>query len=137
MAWSLMPPASAFMVVLAACPIGQNAPPDPPDVPRVEARADWLRWYGRAAACAGQPSRPGRVRWHLVPAAIDGRFFRWGEQRVAGLWVEAHRIYLSDVLAADSVLVMHEALHDLLQTGRHPDAFTRCGVRYPILVEIP
>lgn len=124
-------------VVLAACPVGQNGPPDPPDAPRVEARPEWLRWYGQVAACVGRPGDPARVRWHLVTPTNEGRFFWWANIRVAGLWVEPHRIYLSAALAGDSVLVMHESLHDILQTGHHPDAFTRCGVRYPVLVEIP
>lgn len=112
--------------------------PTPPDwATPADARPEWVRWYRAAEACSGRSGRPGRVAWHTVLPLAYERFFWYDGRMTAGLWIRRDAIYLSAALTGDSVLVMHESLHHILQTGHHTNAWDRCGVRYPILVEIP
>ena len=92
---------------------------------------------GCTIVCGGLSGRPGRVAWHTVLPLAYERFFWYDGRMTAGLWIRRDAIYLSAALTGDSVLVMHESLHHILQTGHHTNAWDRCGVRYPILVEIP
>lgn len=120
----------AFLGILAAC----ANPAEPPTGAPMTAPPASL--WEAMEACSGRSGDPGRVAWYAVPPD-SGAFFRWDGAARAGLWVRPHAIYLAAPYAADPLLIQHEMLHDLLQTGTHPDAFTRCGVRYPVLVEIP
>ena len=130
-----MGPAVLALAGLLGC---YSMEPTPPDwATPADARPEWLRWYGRAEACSGRTGRPAAVHWATVlPLAMD-RFFWYDGRMTAGLWIHKDAIYLSAALTGDSVLVMHESLHHILQTGHHTNAWDRCGVRYPILVEIP
>ena len=130
-----MGPAVLASLALMGC---YNMEPSPPDwATPTDARPEWVRWYRAAETCSGRTGRPGRVEWHTVLPLVWQRFFWYDGRILAGLWLAPHRLYLSEALAGDSALVMHESLHDILQTGEHGPAFVRCGVRYPILTEIP
>ena len=130
-----MGPAVLALAGLLGC---YSMEPTPPDwATPADARPEWVRWYRAAEACSGRSGRPGRVAWHTVLPLAYERFFWYDGRMTAGLWIRRDAIYLSAALTGDSVLVMHESLHHILQTGHHTNAWDRCGVRYPILVEIP
>lgn len=130
-----MGPAVLALAGLLGC---YSMEPTPPDwATPADPRPEWVRWYHAAEACSGRTGRPAAVHWATVlPLAMD-RFFWYDGRMTAGLWIHKDAIYLSAALTGDSVLVMHESLHHILQTGKHGPAFDWCGVRYPILVEIP
>ena len=125
-----MGPAHLALVGLMAC---SSVEPIPPEwATPADARPEWVRWYARAEACSGRTGQVARVRWHTVLPLVWDRFFWYDDRITAGLWIRPNALYLSDALTSDSVTVMHESLHHILQTGQHPAAFDRCGVRYPV-----
>lgn len=82
-------------------------------------------WWDRMETCAHVSAPLDQVEWYQVP----GNHFatplgpRWG------WWDPPHEIYIAATHITDELLVEHEMLHDLLQTGEHPAAFETCGVQ--------
>ena len=66
-----------------------------------------------------------RVTWFGVPGA---NFGCPNGGNCNGLWVRPHTIYIANERRNDSLVVEHEMLHDLLQSGFHPAVFQTCGV---------
>lgn len=99
----------------------------PPDT-LVDRSALYREWWAAVERCSGRTASFERVRWFWhptedYPMTLDG-------QPVGALskW-RTHRIFLGRHAAADSRIVSHEILHDLLQTNDHPPEYfeERCN----------
>lgn len=102
----------------------QLSPPDS----LVDRSALYREWWTAVEECSGIVASFDRVRWFWHPSedypiALDG-------QPIGALtkW-RTHRIFLGRHAAADSRIVSHEILHDLLQANGHPPEYfeRRCA----------
>lgn len=103
----------AFLTTCAACaafqPEGAESITPPPS---------YRALYAEAEACTGRHGNFALVTWYVVP----GAWFRSPNGgRDAGHWEAPHTIYLSAAYRDHPLVVKHEAIHDLLQRGGHPD----------------
>ena len=77
----------------------------------------YAEWWRAMEECSGRRAPMRRVRWYVVPDAVE---FEWRGKTIAGLAFDDHRIVLAELLTWDQRLVKHEMLHDLLGVGGHP-----------------
>lgn len=90
--------------------------------------------YAWAEDCTGLRGDASLVRWYRTAEIRDHH-----GDRQAGAWVEPHDIHLMPTiwraLAQEPGsghfrigwrVVVHEAIHDLTQTGEHPAAYAHC-----------
>ena len=82
-------------------------------------------WWQQTEQCSGITGDMNRIQWFVVPS-----YFQSPKGETGGYWEPAHTIYLAGMFTDDSIMVRHEMLHDLLQTGDHPAAFDTCGLRH-------
>lgn len=111
--------------------------------------------WATVEACSHQLGDLTRIQWFVVPATATWQYnFPCTESSngaCQGVWIAPHHIYVAAHVLADSLakvtyllhtdgsltvdtvppfrVVKHEMLHDLLQSGDHPAAFTACRVR--------
>lgn len=105
------------LVLLAAC-VSPTAPGmDAPDVYRT--------WYSEVEACSGLRGDFDALMLRTANA------INVGGVEYSGYWTPPHTITirLEPAWLNDETLVKHEFMHDLLQSGAHPDAYFRgvCG----------
>lgn len=133
--WSFCLPAvirSADSAVLALCVlVVMSGCLDPllglPPVPEAQAlvpAAEYQQWYREMEQCSGRRGEYDRIVWYTVP---DGKL---GEQIMAR-WDAPHTIQLTEFVVRVTLArtIKHEMLHDLLQSGEHPQVFDTCEVR--------
>lgn len=101
----------------------------PPTESRMFTIPDIYRWawWPMTTECSAIPGDLTRIHWRAVPA---GRLLFDGHP-VAGVWEPPHTIWLDERFLNTEVIVRHEMLHDLIQTGKHPPVFARCGLALP------
>lgn len=88
-------------------------------VNQIKPLANYERWYKWAEACTGLKGNYKKVRWYVTPAPWnDGQH---GGLLTYGMWQRGNRITLNLPEVNDSVLVIHEVLHDL--ASYHRDQF--------------
>lgn len=135
----------AFLLMGASYCHGQMTPATTPSaarttavvfVTRIEAPPEYARWYAATERCAGLTGDFSKVRWYLTPTPWTGQ----SGGSTYGMWQDGHRITLNKPEAMDSNLVMHEVMHDLLDSNgksdprdAHPEAYfgpTRCVYRF-------
>jgi hypothetical protein len=113
-----------LLVLGCANPVAPFVPPADA-VPFTPPDSLYAAWWQLDEACSGLSGDWHRITWFTVPdtaiATPKGDFW--------GVWLAPHSIYLVATHTADSALVRHEMLHDLLQRGDHPAVFDVCGVR--------
>ncbi len=108
-----------------------DAAPGEPHATSLHAPAVYAVWYHAAERCIGLPGNVRAVHWYVVPAP-------WGPAgagKTHAEWQVAsgqHRITVNAEESTDSVLVMHEAIHDILWINgwRWPD--TTSAAKHPI-----
>jgi len=108
------------------------------------------KWWGEICECAERETgikldREGRfklIRWLKVAEDDIPCFIAEESARCVGVWKRPHDVYLAGIIFkmmsygewTDSYrihaprIVEHEMLHDILQIGKHPPVFERCGV---------
>lgn len=101
---------SVLLLALAACSFD-------PTGPLFEPPAIYRQWYHDAELCSGLTGDFDAVHWQHV---YD---LREGGQMYAGYWYPRHKITIRDDYMLDSTLVMHESMHDLIQSGDHPSHY--------------
>lgn len=103
-------------------------PPLPYGAVAVSPPAVYETWWHQVEACAQVTGDFHSVHWYTVPASTV--FTYDGDSQIEGLWLPRdNKIFIAGLLSNDSLLVRHEELHALLQSGQHPPLFfeTRCG----------
>ena len=128
-----MGPTIAFIAIAFACAGCREftTTPLPPDLPdgaqAIDAPADYGVWWSATEQCAGRTAAMSRVQWFTMPGRTS---FMYGDGQYDGYWWnDVHWILLAGDKVQNGMIVRHEMLHDLLQTGEHPAAFETCGVR--------
>lgn len=87
-------------------------------------------WWDELETCSRRSGDFQRVEWHLVEAGPD-RTFPCGPRECAGAWESPHAIYIAGGYMGAELLVKHEMIHDLVQSGSHLDrAFFDCRVLF-------
>jgi hypothetical protein len=89
--------------------------------------AAYAEWWAQIEECSGRTAPFTRVNWFVVP---DVDYFVYQGREVIATWLEyRHQIIVSGAYIDDGMVVRHEMLHDLLNTGKHPQEYfgTRCG----------
>ncbi len=113
----------AAPLLLGACLAHPFEPADArPFTPPV---ALYAVWWDRMETCAHVSAPLDEIEWYQVP----GNQFATPQGPRWGWWDPPHEIYIAVTHITDELLVEHEMLHDLLQTGDHPAAFETCGVQ--------
>ena len=82
--------------------------------------ADYLRWWGEVEHCSGLSGDFGRISWYAVP---DVMTFPYRGADNFGYWWATHDIAIAGGSVLDSMVVRHEMLHDILNTGTHPEEY--------------
>jgi hypothetical protein len=116
-----------LLVALALVGCGQSAtePLARPDAVEFTPPAVYATLYAEMAACAGIEGDFARVRWFRVPGGPRWISTATGTE-VAGEWWRPHDIYISEPHAelknpdTSSQIILHEILHELLQSPDHP-----------------
>ena len=87
------------------------------------------QWHSEAQACSGLTGDFVRITWRMV------RGGRWysdvAGREIGGQWVGPNTIYIAEDLVLDRTVVVHEMLHELIQTPGHghpQPPFGRCEV---------
>lgn len=99
-------------------------PFEPPGARHRAAPPVYVSWWQDMEACAQRSAPLDRVEWYAVP----GDHFGTSQGPRWGWWEPPHTIYIAEAHWWDEQLVEHEMLHDLLQSGSHPNVFQTCGV---------
>jgi hypothetical protein len=90
--------------------------------------ASYLIWWREIEQCSGVSGGYSAVHWYVV---ADVPYFTVGsDMRVRGRWEPVgNSITIAGWLTSDSLVVRHEELHAVLQTGDHPTEYfdTKCG----------
>ena len=113
-----------LLLLLIACsdPV---SPLKPHGAVRFTPPTDYTRYWQQMQDCSHLSGDMSRIAWFDVPGA-SFNCPTYGS--CDGLWVRPHTIYIADQRRNDSLVVEHEMLHDLLQSGFHRAAFQTCGV---------
>lgn len=122
--------ASLLFLLLTTCsegnPLNVVGAPFAPFVPPTL----YQGWWGEIEACSRRSGDFQRVDWLLVEAGADGTF-PCGRRECAGAWGRPHAIYIAGSYVGAELLVKHEMIHDLVQSGSHLDsAFYDCRVLF-------
>ena len=105
--------ALAVAIGLSAC---RNAM-EPADRAPLDPPAEYLAWWDATRTCAGLPDAHfGRVRWWTATDVLT-------EEKMSGLWVAEHDIYLRPDKVDAEIVIRHEMVHDLLQRGDHESPY--------------
>lgn len=121
----------ALTTVLVACSAAPTAETLPAGAVPFSPPPWYARVYARLERCSGLSGDYHRVQWFRisgseVPADADGRY-------AAVTYPVEHRIVIADFYAADTIVVEHEAMHDLSRTTGHPPQWFagKCGDLMP------
>ena len=104
------PLALGVVLLLTGC----NFAPDG-DAP-MTAPPEYREWFSATEACSGRTGNFDRIVWHVV----EGESFDCPSGRCVGRWNDNHHIYIASAYQRNELVVRHEMLHALLQTGAHP-----------------
>ena len=136
---------------LASCDFSKVFDPSWVTATEISPLPEFPQWWNEISSCSRSSGNFNRVRWFHVhgyfPCIIKEQL-----KNCEGVWQRPHDIYLSDnvfrlydlgpeVEAARyevKLVVKHEMLHDLLDTGKHTDIFKVCKVDIPLngLIEL-
>jgi hypothetical protein len=122
------------IALLAALALACSAPFAPPAGVAIEPPAEWRAAWVAAEACLGITGDFSAIDWRVASGPLldaDG-------VALEAQWWPSGTVYVTAAVAdAQSPLapwyrarvITHEAIHALLQTHHHPQAFAACGVR--------
>jgi len=116
------------MLAVPACTDRLVEPPFPYGTTAISPPVIYETWWHQVEECAQVTSDYRSVHWYTVAGSTV--FTYNGDSELEGYWLRnGNKILIAGLLSNDSLLVRHEELHALLQTGQHPPLFfeTRCG----------
>jgi hypothetical protein len=99
---------------------------------KVEATADYVRWWNELEACSGLSRDIRSVQFYVIPNSDSVSV---GSESYWGYWIrDGNKIVLAGNWATNEKLVKHEEMHALLQDGSQPTTYFNglCGdLSYP------
>jgi hypothetical protein len=84
-------------------------------VTEIHPRPEYDRWYASAERCLGLRGAYTKVQWFVAPSPWSDH--RHGNGLTYGVWRPPHKIILNRPEALDSTLVIHEAVHEILDAN--------------------
>ena len=104
------------MAVLVGC----TGPWEVEEETLLDPPASYQAWFAQVASCMGQGSSRAAADYHRIEwySAMDIRNQGDGV-KAWGLWTEPHKITIRRDQIGNPEVVMHEIIHDLLQSGSH------------------
>lgn len=120
-----------ILLLLMGCKTITDIPA--PAAIRFNPPVEWKQLWLNVEECSGKLGTFDKVAWFVAQEKMydeDGK-------ELVGSWYYHHNIYLDSLVVITNSsfadwykekIVMHEMLHDILQTDQHPAEFQTCGL---------